>query len=182
MSDYRRWRVSGGTYFFTVVTYNRNRLFENDRARRFLRDSFHDVRRRHSFKIPAIVLLPDHLHMLMHLPSGDDDYSVRIRQIKTQFTRHWAHVQDTKQQRSMSRQSRGEHNVWQRRFYEHTVRDEEDFQHCADYIHVNPLKHGLVKRVIDWPWSSFHRWLADGRYESGWGDGEWFGDEFQKYE
>ncbi|MEO2018370.1 MAG: transposase [Fuerstiella sp.] len=182
MSDYRRWKISGGTFFFTIVTHNRKRLFDSDTARQFLRESFYEVTSRHPFAIPAIVLLPDHLHMLMCLPARDAEFSVRIRQIKTLFTKRWAQVEDTKRQRSMSRQSRGEHNVWQRRFYEHMVRDEEDFQRCADYIHVNPLKHGLVRRVIDWPWSSFHRWLTDGHYEAGWGDGEWFGDEFQKYE
>lgn len=183
MSEYRRWYVAGGTFFFTMVTHNRKQLFENATNRRFLRESIIDVKRRQPFEIPAIVLLPDHLHLIMRLPPNDSDYSTRIRQAKTLFTRRMLTTCDTMSNRSVSRARRGEHNVWQRRFYEHMVRDEDDFQRCADYIHVNPVKHELVQRVIDWPWSSFHRWLAAGHYEPGWGDGtDWFGDEFKRYE
>ena len=183
MSNYRRWRVSGGVFFFTIVTSTRTPLFLNEVNRRFLRESFQHVRCLNQFELPAMVLLPDHLHMLMQLPPGDTDYSLRVRQIKTLFTKRLSELNETRKVVSMSRKSRGEHNVWQRRFYEHTVRDEDDFQRCADYIHVNPVKHRLVARVSDWKWSSFHQWVAEGYYNLDWGTGsDWFGDEFKKFE
>ncbi len=180
MGNYRRWRLEGGTFFFTVVTEKRRPLFHDPETRRLLREAFVKVKRRRPFEIPAIVLLPDHLHLIMQLPEGDLDYSNRIRQIKSLFTISLGELTDTRQGRSESRARRGEHNVWQRRFYEHTIRDEDDFIRCADYIHVNPVKHRLVTRVADWPWSSFHRWVAAGHYAPDWGGSdEWFGDEFE---
>ncbi len=183
MSEYRRWRVAGGTYFFTVVTHQREPLFSEADARRNLREAFTIARKHNPFDVLSIVLLPDHFHVVLELPLGDCDYTVRIRQIKTLFTRELARCSNTKKGLSRSRSKRGEHNVWQRRFYEHTVRDEEDLSRCVDYIHVNPVKHKLVKRVRDWPWSSVHRWVKEGHYPIDWGcSDEWFGDEFKRFE
>jgi putative transposase len=169
MSDYRRWHVTGGMYFFTVVTQGRRPLFQNADHRTRLRHAIRQVRTRLPFNIFAIVLLPDHLHTVWSLPTGDADYSTRWRQIKTLFTR--SYVRDGNAEASITdrRQDRNEHGVWQRRFWEHTVRDEHDLKRCVDYLHFNPVKHGLVTAVGDWPWSSFHRFVRLGEYEATWG-------------
>jgi putative transposase len=183
MTDYRRWRVSGGTYFFTAVTLNRRPILVDDAARRSLRAAFRIVRLRRPFKIDAIVLLPDHLHAIWTLPAGDFDYATRWQLIKRRFTNEYLASGGTEVWRSASRVSKGERAVWQRRYFEHTCRDEADMKRCADYLHVNPLKHGLVKRVSDWPWSSFHRCVRLGEYEPSWGNANiWYGDEWKNYE
>ncbi len=179
MSDYRRWRVDGGTFFFTVVTHHRRRFLTSDIYRDALREAFRDVRRLRPFSVVAIVLLPDHLHTIWELPPGDTDYTTRWRQIKTLFTRAVeGRIDGTVS--STSRRRRAEKGIWQRRFYEHTCRDEADVKRLADYIHVNPVKHRLSARVRDWPWSSFHRYVRLGEYAIDWGGGDlWYGDEFQ---
>ena len=179
MSDYRRWRVEGGTYFFTVVTYERRPLLATEAARASLRKAIFQVRQRHPLRVVAIVLLPDHLHTIWELPPGDANYAVRWRQIKTLVTQSLAPILPMAADLSPSRRSRHEKSVWQRRFYEHTCRDEQDVKRLADYIHVNPVKHQLVTRVRDWPWSSFHRYVGLGEYTCDWGGGDaWYGDEF----
>jgi putative transposase len=183
MSKYRRWRVEGGTYFFTVVTYERQPILTSDLARRSLRTAINEIRRRHPFEIVAFVLLPEHLHTVWQLPRGDVDYSVRWRQIKTRFTQLYSQENRDLPSLSESRTKRHEHSIWQRRFYEHTVRDESDLKRCVDYIHINPVKHRLVSRVGDWEWSSFHRFVVEQEYDHDWGGSdEWFGDEFQQWE
>ncbi|MCL4115756.1 UNVERIFIED_CONTAM: hypothetical protein GTU68_063449 [Idotea baltica] len=152
MSDYRRYFVPGGTFYFTVVTYARRRILTTDHGREFLRNAIASVRKRHPFSLVANVLLPDHWHLIMQLPRGDDRYSLRMKQIKSKFTG-----------------KRGERGIWQPRFWEHTVRDEEDLERCADYIHWNPRKHQLVDRVRDWEWSSFHQFVELGQYDIDWG-------------
>ncbi len=178
MSNYRRWRVAGGSYFFTVVTHQRRPWLTTPAARRLLRAAFRSERSRRPFRVTAIVLLPDHLHAVWELPPGDADYATRWRRIKTLFTRAWsprdAHAA------AISESRRKEQAVWQRRFFEHTCRDEADVKRCVDYIHWNPVKHGLVDRVRDWSWSSFHRYVKLGEYSIDWGVSmEWFGDEFK---
>jgi len=117
------------------------------------------------------------------LPHGDWDYSTRWKRVKAEFTRHWLKAGGTEKSQSTSRTDRGERGIWQRRFFEHTCRDEDDLKRCVDYIHVNPLKHGLVERVRDWPWSSFHRFVRLGEYPANWGNAsEWYGDEFKDFE
>jgi len=117
------------------------------------------------------------------MPSGDADFSTRWRQIKTLFTRHWLQHGGMETSQSLSRQLKGEHGVWQRRFFEHTCRDEDDMKRCIDYLHVNPLKHGLVEQVCDWPWSSFHRHVQLGEYLLNWGSSDmWHGDEWHRFE
>lgn len=130
-----------------------------------------------------MVLLPDHLHSVWELPAEDADYSLRWRLIKSGFTRLWTEAASDDGFVSWSRCRKGERGVWQRRFYEHTCRDDEDLKRCVDYIHVNPLKHHLVDCVVRWPWSSFHRYVRLGEYSSDWGSrDEWYGEEFKDAE
>jgi len=183
MTNYRRAYVAGGSYFFTVVTHHRRRFLCHPTARAILRQSLLDVRRRWPLRIDAIVLLPDHLHCVWTLPDGDADFSTRWNQIKGQFTKTWLAGGGMEVTPSASRSKRRERGVWQRRLFEHCCRDEDDFRRCVDYVHVNPLKHGLVDRVVDWPWSSFHRYVRLGEYSQEWGTvDEWYGDEWKKYE
>ena len=180
MGRYRRWRVEGATYFFTVVTYQRQRLLTDDHARECLRGALEQVRSRLPFRLLAIVLLPDHLHTVWELPRGDADYSTRWRQVKSMFTRAYRARLSPHRSRSASRGRRHEQLIWQRRFFEHTCRDEQDVQRCVDYVHINPVKHRLVERVRDWPWSSFHHYARCGAYPLDWGSStEWYGDEFR---
>ena len=184
MSDYRRWRIEGGTYFFTVVTHQRRNLLATDFGRSSLREAFHAVQQRRPFKVIAIVLLPDHLHTIWELPRDDCDYATRWRQIKTLVSRSFAaQFPDRYCSVSASRCRRHEKGVWQRRFFEHTCRDENDVKRLLDYIHVNPVKHKLVSQVRDWAWSSFHRYVKLGEYPPDWGGGDaWYGDEFSRLE
>ena len=114
---------------------------------------------------------PDHIHTLITLPEDDVDYSLRIRDIKRLFTTEYLAIFGETTPRNRSRINKKEASVWQRRFWEHTIRDELDYQNHFDYIHYNPVKHGLVKDVSMWAWSSFHRYVSLGVYEPGWGDG-----------
>jgi putative transposase len=164
---YRRYFVPGATYFFTVVTDRRAALFADEAARRMLGSVIRRCLLRRPLKVVAIVLLPDHLHCLWALPAGDCAYSERWRWIKREFTRDWLACGGIEQPRRVSRQRR--RGVWQRRFWEHTIRDETDLENHFDYIHYNPVKHGLVQRPRDWPWSSFHRWVRAGHYPPNWG-------------
>jgi putative transposase len=182
MSRYRRNRI-GRTYFFTVVTDRRQPILTTDLGRHALRKSFIEVRHELPFDIVAIELLPDHLHTIWDFPPGETDYSTRWKHIKTKFTKIWRRQDGAMMPRSESRLKRRELGVWQRRFFEHTCRDECDLKRCVDYLHVNPLKHGLVERVRDWPWSSFHRYVSMGEYPIDWGSAdEWYGDEFRYFE
>lgn len=183
MPNYRRFKVAGGTYFFTVVTLHRLRFLKSPEARAALREAFEKVRERHPFGIDAIVLLPDHLHCVWTMPRGDHDYSNRWSRIKAQFTKRYLALGGVEGGVSTSRVIRGERGVWQRRFYEHSVRDEVDLKRCIDYIHINPVKHKLTTRVRDWPWSSFHRYVQAGEYDAAWGcSDEFLGDEWARLE
>ena len=132
------------------------------------------------FTVEAEVILPDHIHLLCSLPEGDADYPTRLRLIKTAFTRSFL---AGGAERPRSRIARGEQAVWQRRYWEHTIRDERDFQAHLDYIHINPVKHGLVAAARDWPHSTFLMWVERGAYDPWWGAGvmpplpEWAGRE-----
>jgi putative transposase len=169
MPNYRRWHVAGGTYFFTVVTYERRRFLTNDTPRECLREAIERIRKQEPFEIVALVLLPDHLHAVWTLPQGDHRYSARWRRIKEMFTRRYLESGGTELPPTASRIRQGERGVWQRRFWEHSIRDEDDLKHCVDYAHYNPKKHGYVTSVRDWPWSSFHRFVSEGEYEATWG-------------
>lgn len=163
MTDYRRYRVKGGTYFFTVNLAERQRKLLTEQID-ILRGAFREVKQAHPFRMDAIVVLPDHLHALWTLPEGDDNFSLRWRQIKSAFSREFGKGERI----SKSRAGKQERGIWQRRFWEHAIRDEHDFARHVDYIHFNPVKHGYVRRVVDWPYSSFHRYVRLGIYPSAW--------------
>jgi len=169
MPSYRRNFVPGGTYFFTVVVHQRYPLFESARARKLLRRAIQTVRYHRPFELFAICLLPDHLHTVWILPAGDSDYPTRWRQIKEEFTTPWLAGGGWEGPLSESRKKKGERGIWQRRFWEHTVEDDNDLIRCVDYTHWNPRKHGLVARIRDWPYSSFFRFVEAGEYEIEWG-------------
>ena len=164
MTNYRRNRIKGGTYFFTVNLADR----KQDLLVRYidgLRSALQTEMRRANFEILGFVVLPDHLHAVWRLPAGDADYSNRWRRIKTRFSRTIPKGEAV----SESRQSKGERGIWQRRFWEHTIRDENDLRQHLDYVHYNPVKHGYVSRVADWPHSTFHGWVRKGIYSPSWG-------------
>ena len=164
---YRRARAEGGTYFFTVVTHRRRRFLREPENVSHLREAFRYVMARRPFKIDAFVLLPDHLHCIWTLPEGDRDFSTRWRLIKSGFTRACGEAH--RGTVSASRRRKGEQAVWQRRFWEHQIRDERDLIQHVEYIHHNPIKHGLVKAPRDWEYSSFHRYVRQGVYDREWG-------------
>ena len=165
--QYRRVRSPGSSYFFTVVTYNRKPILCEPENIELLRDSFRKVIQQHPFTIDAIVILPDHLHCLWTLPPADADFSTRWRLIKSWFSRR-CRFQD-REQVSNSRRSKKEKAIWQRRFWEHLIRNEHDFNNHVNYIHYNPVKHGLVLSPKDWQYSSFHRYVQRGVYNIDWG-------------
>jgi putative transposase len=160
---YRRADTAGATYFFTLNAADRQGrvLLDNIDA---LRESFRRVRARHPFELDAIVVLPEHLHMLMTLPRDDADFATRIMLIKQGFSRKVPRGERV----SASRAQRGERGLWQRRYWEHQIRDEADFERHVDYIHFNPVKHGWASRPIDWPHSSVHRYVQQGLLEAEW--------------
>jgi putative transposase len=183
MPKYRRNFVPGGTFFFTVVTHYRSPILISPLSRTSLRQAIQEIRGRRAFTIDAIVLLPDHLHCVWTLPRSDASYDVRWRQIKSRFTQFYLNGGGQEADISAARALKGEHGLWQPRYFEHTVRDEADLKRCVDYVHINPLKHGLVQRVRDWPWSSFHRYVRLGEYSIDWGGSpEFYGDEWTQFE
>lgn len=169
MPEYRRSKEPGGTFFFTLVTFNRIPLFASPKNYENLRSAWKDVQTRHPFETIAVCVLPDHIHAIWKLPEGDADYPMRWKEIKRQFTREYLRYNKNGILRSESQQIQGEAAIWHRRYWEHTVRDEEDLNTHIDYVHINPLKHGLITRVSDWPWSSFHRYVRNGIYTDVWG-------------
>jgi len=164
MPDYRRWRVPGGTYFFTINLLERRSdlLVRHIDA---LRAAVGQTRRERPFRIDAWVVLPEHLHCILTLPEGDDDFSNRIKAIKIRFVR----AIPATERRSPNRAARGERAIWQRRFWEHAIRGDADYARHMDYVHFNPVKHGHVSRVRDWPYSTFHRLVRGGLYPADWG-------------
>ncbi|MFN7874436.1 MAG: REP-associated tyrosine transposase [Pirellula sp.] len=169
MSDYRRWYVPGGTFFLTIVTYNRRPILTTDMGRMLLRRAIDEIRTTKPFSMIATVLLPDHWHVVLALPSGDSDYSTRMKRIKEEFTKSWLERGLPEAKVTDSQGKRGERGIWQPRYWEHTITDERDLEGCVDYTHWNPRKHGLVSRLRDWPWSSFHRYVAASHYPIDWG-------------
>ena len=163
MVNYRRNRIPGGTYFFTVTLADRRSTFLIDKID-LLRTAIQRVKSQRPFQIGAMVVLPDHLHAVWTLPQDDDDYPSRWRSIKSVFTQ-----QTVKAGHHVSRNRKGEYRLWQRRYWEHTITDEADLQRHVDYIHYNPVKHSLVSRVVDWPYSSFHRYVRRGWLNEDWG-------------
>ena len=163
MPNYRRARVRGGTYFFTVTLRDRHSnllVREIDLLRRVIAQT----KRNHPFHIDAWVVLPEHMHCLWTLPPGDADFATRWKVIKSGFARRIPHGES----RSIEQQLRGQRGIWQARYWEHLIRDETDYQRHFDYIHINPVKHGWVPAVKDWPYSTFHRAVAEGIYTNDW--------------
>ncbi len=165
---YRRAGIPGASYFFTVNLADRCRTLLVDYAN-VLRAVFQEVRSRHPFQIDAIVILPDHLHAIWTLPVYDKDFSTRWMLIKSGFSRRLP----TGESRNKSRAGKGERGIWQRRFWEHLLRDENDYEKHVDYIHYNPVKHGYVVRPVDWPHSSIHRFIIEGIVSPDWAVANW---------
>lgn len=168
MPNYRRANIKGGTYFFTVVTHQRQKLLIDEDVRNALREGIKKTRVTFPFQILAWVLLPDHLHCIWSLPEGDADFARRWGMIKRHVSQHCANHLKTNEGLNLSRIKRNESSLWQRRYWEHQIRDESDLIKHINYIHWNPLKHGLVDQVSDWPYSTFHRFVADGVYPKNW--------------
>jgi putative transposase len=162
MVNYRRNFVPGGTFFFTVTLANRCSKVLVDHVD-LRRNALRVARQERPFVIDAVVILPDHLHAIFTLPPGDSDFSGRWRRIKGHFS---SALIDASTQ--LKRRPNGDLALWQRRFWEHTIRDEGDLERHVDYIHFNPVKHALVARVRDWPHSSFHRYVKDGILPDDW--------------
>ena len=165
MSYYRRSLQEGGTYFFTVALANRKSDLLIEHIEHF-KQAYRKVWQDYPFESLAICVLPDHIHSIWSLPTDDCNYSLRWQLIKRYFSRHF----DDKQTRSNSKMKHREKGIWQRRFWEHTIRNEQDLQQHMDYVHFNPVKHGYVKRVCDWQYSSFHRFVRLGLLPENWGD------------
>jgi putative transposase len=165
MPNYIRAKFEGGYYFFTVVTYERTELFHTELARLCLREAIEKIRSRRPFETVAFCLLFEHLHCIWKLPENDADYSKRWSSIKGRFSREYLNLTGQRKQVSSSRARKGEVCIWQRRFWEHQIRDENDLQRHVDYIHYNPVKHGLVQHVEDWTWSTYHKYAKEGFYE-----------------
>jgi putative transposase len=163
MPQYRRAKISGFTFFFTVVLADRSSALLIEKIDR-LRTAYRLARERRPFETIAICILPDHIHAIWSLPEGDGDFSTRWSLIKSNFSRG---LQD--QPRSPSKIVKREKGIWQRRFWEHAIRDDADLERHVDYIHFNPIKHGHVTRVVDWPHSSFHQYVARGELTADWG-------------
>jgi putative transposase len=173
MPNYKRARF-GSTYFFTVVTYRRRKFLCLEPCREILRDVINQARASYPFTIEAVVLLPEHLHCIWKLPENDTNYSMRWGWIKKEFTKRARDVVEkmvgTADPTASSVRHR-EGNIWQRRFWEHQIRDQKDYNAHVDYIHYNPVKHGLTKAPKDWKYSSFSRYVKDGFYDREWGAG-----------
>ena len=170
MSEYRRSYQKGGIYFFTLVTYQRQPIFSSRCARVLLFDSIKKVQTNHPFEQVAYCFMPDHLHFLWQMPENDSEYSMRMSVIKRDFSKHCGDIIVDAIPKTASRAKRRESTIWQRRFWEHLIRDQEDLDRHIDYIHYNPVKHGLVKRPADWACSSFMGYVREGVYDLGWGE------------
>ena len=179
MATFRRSVVPGATYFFTVNTNQRLKILTNSPFSLALKNALGQVNAEHPFTTEAFVLLPDHLHCIWTLPPDDANYALRwnlVKRIVSQATRHL--VEPTI---SHSHQQRRELGLWQRRFWEHQIRDERDLLRHVEYIHWNPVKHGYVARVRDWPYSSFPRYVKQGLYPLDWACGDETSDAADDY-
>ena len=170
MPEYRRILLPGGTYFFTVITYHRQPLFINQENCRLYRKAVQFISEKYPFEELAYSILPDHIHTIWTLPEHDSDYPIRWRVIKGNFSRWYQELFGLVQVNNKSHLKRAEAAVWQRRYWEHFIRDDFDYENHMDYIHYNPVKHGLVTRPRDWKWSSFANHVRNGYYELDWGD------------
>ena len=166
---YRRVVIRGATYFFTVNLLDRTSNLLVDQIDK-LRVSFQNVRNLYPFELDGIVILPDHFHMLMTLPEEDGDFSLRLRLIKGYFSQQI----ESNEYVNPVRKKKKERGIWQRRFWEHLIRDEKDYEHHLNYIHYNPVKHGYVNKTSAWPYSSIHRYIRTGLFPENWACGHDF--------
>jgi len=169
MSYYRRAKTSG-CYFFTVVSYQRQKILCDFEIRQALRQAIIKTRRKYPFTIDAWVLLPDHLHCIWTLPEGDANFSIRWALIKREVSLLCPQYKQN-QWMTVSKKKHRESTLWQRRFWEHQIRDQDDFNHHLDYIHFNPVKHSLCENPKLWIYSSFHRYVKAGKYPQNWSSG-----------
>ena len=172
MPNYRRADTPGGTFFFTAVTYRRRLLFDHPEARHILWETVQEVRGEHPFTIDAWVMLPDHMRCIWTLPLDDADFSLRWNRIKSTLSKRSKSLFHVDEWMNDSRRKHREATIWQRRFREHQIRDEAEYQVYMDYTHYNPVKHGWVHRMADWPFSTFHRYVEAGSYPVDWGGQE----------
>jgi len=168
MPQYRRART-GSTYFFTLVTFGRQPILCLPPIPSALRRALENVRVTRPFHIDAWVLMPDHMHCIWTLPDGDVDYSTRWSLIKNSVSRFAGLPERSATTTSVSRIKHRDAAIWQRRFYEHQIRDELDFERHVDYVHFNPVRHGHAASAADWPYSTFHRYVREGMYAPDWG-------------
>lgn len=161
MSNYKRIYLPNHSYFFTVVTANRKPIFAEDENVQLMKAAFRYVQLRKPFKMEAICILPDHLHCIWTM-EDDCNYPMRWQMIKTHFSRRYRHQHPELRQ----------FKIWQPRYWEHVIRDEDDWQRHLDYLHYNPVKHGLVEAVTNWHYSSFNKYVTKGYYDVSWGDSE----------
>jgi len=171
MTRWRRAFVPGGTFFFTLVTERREPLLTTPMGRMLLGAVMRECQRHWPFEVLGIVLLPDHLHAILHLPDDDADYPKRWGWVKKEFTKRWLAAGGVEQLRTPSRLRNRRRGVWQRRYWEHCIRDDEDLSQHMDYLHFNPVKHRYVACPADWLWSSIHRYIREGVYTENWGCG-----------
>jgi putative transposase len=167
--QYRRADVAGGTYFFTVNLAERKNTLLIDHFEK-LRLALNKTKQQHPFLLDAMVILPEHLHAIWTLPKNDNDFAKRWMLIKSNFSRQLPKTERINQ----SRKTKGERGIWQRRYWEHLIRDDLDYQRHVEYIHYNPVKHGYVDSPTDWKYSTIHQHIEQGRIEANWGNGlEW---------
>jgi len=168
MSNFKRYKSPGSTWFFTIVTYQRRRFLCDDRVRNALRDAIGKVQTKYPFSVEAWVLLPNHFHCIWSLPVGDSNFQLRIRLLKRFVTLSCSGFLHRDSISTESRRKRKESTLWQRRYWEHQIRSEKEFKHHMDYIHYNPVKHGFCQSPIEWPYSTIHRLTKEGNYPEGW--------------
>lgn len=168
MSRYRRANAPGGTYFFTVLTYRRREILIEPESRVILREVINEIKLQYPFSIDAWVLLPNHIHSIWTLPPGDSNYPKRWGMIKAGFSKQAKSIFHREGWMNATKTQRRESTCWQRRYWEHQIRNEQDYRRHMDYLHYNPVKHQLVKHVKDWPYSTFHRYVEKGVYTADW--------------
>ena len=170
MPNYHRIHAPGGTYFFTEVTNERLSIFSTESTIITLLNTIEKSQNEYPFEQLAYCILPDHIHCIWKLPAGDDDYSRRWQLIKARFSREFLLRSDLEGKISESRKRKRERGIWQRRFWKHTIRDDNDLAMHINYIHFNPIKHGMVEKLSDWHWSSYNDFLNTGYYDSSSGE------------
>ncbi len=168
MPEYRRWKENGATYFFTVVTHGRRPIFREEQIAQALGEAVRNTQSNLPFDMLAVVLLYDHLHSIWELPTSDNNFSARWSMIKRLLSKRILATEFQPEAPNLSRRRHREAGVWQRRFWEHRNRDEPDLIAHLDYIHYNPVKHGLVACPHQWKYSTFSKWVKLGHYGVDW--------------